>query len=558
MPPLRLLLPVVLALPLLAIPQSGAGSATAADVARATAADVLGHSVDGQPVVARRKGSGSAPQRILVVGSLHGDQVHGHSVVRALRRAALPASVQLWTIRSLNPDGVTAGSRRNSHGVDLARNFPLRWTSRPGSGPAAASEPETRLLMRFVRQVRPQTVVLLDGGHDLAVSSTSASRWWGRALAAAAHARYRQTPCPGGCHGVPTRWLDAQAATRAAVVSIADDTAPARVAAIAGALLEVAVSRPAPAAPAPGGPAVPPPAPGAPFLPYTPGSYFRTPVSAAVDIAATTSFRAFMKSHPDQAGTPYPLIRGVAGNPWGTTYAEGGAADPVWRLTGSLPSEVGILATKGFHAPAWFGQMLTGTGDSPFVVVDRAHGWSVWGARAKVVGDHLVHVASAGLFEHASNGLDKRNPLSDSTLNFRSRGAIPDAMVIRRDLVDWGVAHGTDLGHVLHLFMVETDSSAGHRHPMVGSESGNSGWGAEGQRIAIDPSVDLSTRGLSPGALVIARTLQRYGAYIGDNAGGPTSLKAEQENTTHAVWGGTLTPESLRGITWDDFVVLTR
>jgi hypothetical protein len=175
-----------------------------------------------------------------------------------------------------------------------------------------------------------------------------------------------------------------------------------------------------------------------------------------------------------------------------------------------------------------------------------------------VVGDHLVHVASAGLFEHASNGLDKRNPLSNSTLNFRSRGAIPDAMVIRRDLVDWGVAHGTDLGHVLHLFMVETDSSAGHRHPMVGSEAGTSGWGAEGQRIAIDPSVDLTTRGLSPEALVIARTLQRFGAYIGDNAGGPTSLKAEQENSVRDVWGGRLKADSLHGITWDDFVVLTR
>jgi hypothetical protein len=546
MPSLRSLLPVLLALPLLAVPQSGVGAAAAAG------GDVLGHSVDGQPVVARHRGSSSAPQRILVIGSLHGNRVQGHSIVRALRRAALPASVQLWTIRSLNPDGVTAAARRNSHGVDLARNFPYRWTPGPAAGPAAASEPETRLLTRFVREVRPQTVVILDGGQHLAVSSTRASRWWGRALAAAAHAPYRQTRCPGGCHGAPARWLDSLPGTRAAVISVAAGSVPARVDAVAGALLEVAVSRPAPT-----DTAIPSPATGAPFLPYTAGSYFRTPAPTAVDLAATTTFRAFMRSHPDQAGTAYPLIRGVAGNPWGTTYAESTAADPVWRLTGSIPSDVGILATKGFHAPTWFGQMLTGTGDSPFVVVDRAHGWSVWGARATVVGDHLVHVASAGLFEHASNGLDKRNPLSDSTLNFRSRGAIPDAMVIRQDLVDWGVAHNSDLGHVLHLFMVETDSSAGHRHPMVGSEAGNSGWGAEGQRIAIAPSVDLSTRGLSPEALVIARTLQRYGAYIGDNAGGPTSLKAEQESAGHAVWGGRLTADSLRGITWDDFVVLT-
>jgi hypothetical protein len=263
-----------------------------------------------------------------------------------------------------------------------------------------------------------------------------------------------------------------------------------------------------------------------------------------------------MHTHPDQKDTPYPVIRGVGGNAWGTAYAEGSASDPVWRLTGTVPSAVAQLQTQGFHAPEWFGAMLTGTSDSPFVVLDRGTGWSVWGAKSRVVGDHLIQVAAAGLFEHTSNGLDKRNPASDSSLNFRSRGAIPDAMVIRKDLVDWGAGHGTDLGHVLHLFFVETDSTAGFRSPMVGAESGKVGWGAEGQRIAIDPTIDLTTRGLSPDALVIARTLQRYGAYLGDNAGGATSLKAEQENSVRDVWHGELQADSLRNITWDDFVVV--
>jgi hypothetical protein len=250
------------------------------------------------------------------------------------------------------------------------------------------------------------------------------------------------------------------------------------------------------------------------------------------------------------------VIRGVGGNGWGTAYASGSAGDPVWHLTGSVPAEVGVLRTQGFHAPEWLGSVLTGTSDSPFVVTDRATGWTVWGAKAAVVGDHLISVGTAGLFEHASNGLDRRNPASTSRLNFRSRGAIPDAMVIRKDLVDWALPRGGDLGHVLHLFFVETDSTAGFRSPMVGAESGKAGWGAEGTRIAISPSVDLESRGLSPAALVVARTLQRYGAYLGDNAGGPSSLKAEQENAGHPVWGGALRSDSLRGITWDDFVVV--
>ena len=129
-------------------------------------------------------------------------------------------------------------------------------------------------------------------------------------------------------------------------------------------------------------------------------------------------------------------------------------------------------------------------------------------------------------------------------------------MVIRKDLVRYGVNHDTDLGHVLHLFLVETDSGAGFRHPMVGEESDKSGFGAEGERLAIDPSIDLTRRGLSPQGLVIARTLQRYGCYIGDNSGSSSALKAQQENAARPLWRRTLRADSLRRITWDDFVVL--
>ena len=69
---------------------------------------------------------------------------------------------------------------------------------------------------------------------------------------------------------------------------------------------------------------------------------------------------------------------------------------------------------------------------------------------------------------------------------------------------------------------------------MVGAESGKNGWGAEGQRLAVRPDADLSH--CTPQGAVIARTLQRHGAYLGDNAGGATSLKAEQDDASSAVW----------------------
>jgi hypothetical protein len=291
---------------------------------------------------------------------------------------------------------------------------------------------------------------------------------------------------------------------------------------------------------------------------YEPGSYLYS-APGSIDQGATTAMRDFLHTFAAQAGTDYPLLRGVGSNKWGMVYAEGTASDPVWRLTGSVPSAVAQqLSVDGFHAPAWLGDVLTGTTDSPFVVVDHATGISLWGAKASKGTGYTINVGAAGYFEHASNGLDKRRPESDSTVNLMSRGRIPDTMVVTRAQMDAAVADHTDLGHVLEIFWAETDSTAGYKFPMTGAEGNKSGWGAEGQRIAIDPAVDLASRDCSPQALVIALTLQRHGAYLGDNSGGGAALKMEQENSSHPVWNGTVSADELAGcVTWDDFIATT-
>lgn len=300
------------------------------------------------------------------------------------------------------------------------------------------------------------------------------------------------------------------------------------------------------------------PSTGAPFLPYGAGSYYQSPASSQpVDTALTSSFRQFMATFPAQAGTLFPIIKGVGGNLFGTPYALGQASDPIWTLTGTIDPKAAILTTQGFHAPSWLGTALTGTSDSPVCVQDIASGFTVFATKVSQTGPATINVTgSAGLTYHSSNGLDYRNPLTNDIRNETSRGRISDAMVIRKSAIDYGIANGTGLGHVLHMFMVETLSSAGFQNPMIGNESGKNGWGAEGQRLAIDPSIDLTTRGLSPAGLVVARTLQIHGCYIGDNAGGGSTLKAEQETTAHPVWNGELTANSLQGITWNDFIAL--
>lgn len=294
-----------------------------------------------------------------------------------------------------------------------------------------------------------------------------------------------------------------------------------------------------------------------PFIAYTDDSFFKSKTTGApIDQARTTKFLSFMKSHPDQRKYSAPTIKGLGTNRWGTAFGVGQASDPIWKLAGTVPKEVAILKTQGFHAPDAFGKQITGTSDSPFVVHDMGNGWSIWAAKASVSGPRTISVGAAGLYEHKSNGLDRRNPKSNSKLNFRSRGAIPDGMVIRRDLVDDGIKNNRGLGHVLHMFMVETNKADGHCHPMVGEEN-QSGFGAEGERIFIRKDVDLTKRGLTPFGLVIARTLQENGCYFGDNAGNESTLKAEQTSPAKNPWSGLVVSDKVLvgKITWDDFAV---
>jgi hypothetical protein len=294
-----------------------------------------------------------------------------------------------------------------------------------------------------------------------------------------------------------------------------------------------------------------------PFLPYGPRSYFRRPLAdPRIDWARTRAFRRFMASHPDQREIDHPRLSGVDGE-WGMPYAMGRERHPVWRLTGDLNRWTELLGRRGFHAPAWLGDTLTGTSDSPFCVVDRASGFTVLAHRAERVGDRLIRVDGAAITYHDSNGLDRRHRRSNDDRNYMSRGRISDAMVIRRDLVKHGITNRTDLGHVLHMFLVETRTADGHTGPMINQEKGKHGFGAQGERIAIAPGVDLRKRDLSPAAMVIARTLKNYGCYFGDNSGSSSRIKVEQETGGRQVWKGLgLHRDSLRGLSWEDFVVL--
>jgi len=142
----------------------GAGLALAAERAAGPVAK-FGESVNGKALRAVRLGDPDARRTALVVGSIHGDERAGHDVVAALRRrAGRIGDVDLWVVRTVNPDGGRAGRRGNARGVDLNRNFPYRWrpsspSSPEYSGPRPLSEPESRAVARLAKRLEPDVSI---------------------------------------------------------------------------------------------------------------------------------------------------------------------------------------------------------------------------------------------------------------------------------------------------------------------------------------------------------------------------------------------------------------
>jgi hypothetical protein len=185
---------------------------------------VIATSVDGTPIVARHYGALDAPVQLVIIGQMHGSEPGGRRVARELGHRKVPDGVGVWVIVTMNPDGDRRGTRANAHGVDLNRNFPAGWQgARSGvyyPGPRAASEPETRGMVRFLTAVQPAAVLSFHQAFDLVDISHPRSRAAGRQLAAWMGERAAIVRCSGPCHGTMTQWIDAALKTVAITVEL--------------------------------------------------------------------------------------------------------------------------------------------------------------------------------------------------------------------------------------------------------------------------------------------------------------------------------------------------
>lgn len=132
------------------------------ELALAAERTVIGHSVQGRPIVSIRSGAANAAVKVLVVGATHGNEAAGMRITRRLIAAEAPRGAELLVVPTINPDGVAARTRGNAHGVDLNRNFPFDWRPLTGgeySGPRALSEPESRAAHRLILGEKPDVTI---------------------------------------------------------------------------------------------------------------------------------------------------------------------------------------------------------------------------------------------------------------------------------------------------------------------------------------------------------------------------------------------------------------
>jgi hypothetical protein len=172
----------------------------------------IGTSVKGRPLTVVHRAYPGARNKVLIIGNIHGDERAGLRVVKDLLDRKLPRNVDLYLLRTANPDGVHADRRTNAHRVDLNRNFGYHWApSTKGtstwSGPAKLSEPESKALKKFVKRLQPALVVTFHqplfgvGANDKGMPIV-------RAIAAGIHLPVKSFSCTGKCPGSFTSWVN--------------------------------------------------------------------------------------------------------------------------------------------------------------------------------------------------------------------------------------------------------------------------------------------------------------------------------------------------------------
>jgi hypothetical protein len=259
-----------------------------------------------------------------------------------------------------------------------------------------------------------------------------------------------------------------------------------------------------------------------PYRAFTPDSWWNTPLPSEVPVnPEADEILEYLSTAPESGGGCLKLA-GAGESHWGHPIYWAEPGDPVYDLQGiaRVPGEeIDSIRIPRSARPA-------SNNDGTMSIFDLERNYVV--ALTNAVydpGTREWSAIGASVTYLDSNGLHAETGRSDDPRNHGThRGNNGATMAVRWDMVQAG-----EIDHVLKI-AAGPEVSDRFVFPMVGSDGDYHGTDPavppSGLRLRIKPSVDLEALHLSDQALVIARALQEYGAYIGDS-GGVTALKLE-------------------------------
>lgn len=131
----------------------------------------LGKSAGGHEITGKLLTGQEGGKRTLLVGGVHGNETEGVRFMEefarefALDHSTSPVSCSIYVVPVFNPDGFLNFKRGNANDVDLNRNMPTQdWSDKfteakyfPGNH--ACSEPETGIMMKLIREYKPDFII---------------------------------------------------------------------------------------------------------------------------------------------------------------------------------------------------------------------------------------------------------------------------------------------------------------------------------------------------------------------------------------------------------------
>jgi hypothetical protein len=208
----------------------------------------------------------------------------------------------------------------------------------------------------------------------------------------------------------------------------------------------------------------------------------------------------------------------------GTGFRTGAANDSVAGGTGPAPIPAGAMAAVG--------------SDRHLAIVDRATRmeWGFWDA-AHATGWTAGQAATMDLAGSGARPPERNNPWWAGHGPRACGFALIAGLITVEEMRAGSIEHALVLAypHIRSRYYTQPASSAQGTTSDALATRGI----LCGGRVQLDPSLDLSTLGLSASGLIIARALQRYGAFVGDYSGS-VSLYADESPDALVAWQGGL------------------